>query len=95
MAQSSPDTEASDEAFSRLFLAVHPLFVEVGHRINAEDERDVVLIPTVEMSRLSKVGIASKLDVAKSSALAQNGCSVEILCGLFVAGAIAAAVDDV
>jgi len=93
VARSSPDTEASDEAFSRLFLAVRPLFV--GHRINAEDERDVILIPTVEMSRLSKVGIASKLDVAKSSALAQNGCSVEILCGLFVAGAIAAAVDDV
>ena len=69
--------------------------VEVGHRINTEVELDFVFIPAVEMLRLGKVGIAPKLDVPKSSKPAQNGCSVKIVCRIFVAGAISTAVDDV
>ncbi len=55
------------------FLQFVHSFVEVGHRIDAEDERDVILIPAVEMGRLSKVRIAAQLDVAKSSTPAQSG----------------------
>jgi len=77
------------------FLQFVHSFVEIGHRFDAEDERDVVLSPTVEMGRLSKVRIASHLDVAKSSTPTQIDCSVKILCRMFMAGAISTAVDDV
>ena len=41
------------------FLQFVHSFVEVGHRINAENKRNVVFIPAVEMLRLGKVGIAA------------------------------------
>ena len=68
--------------------------LEVGHRVDAEEERHALGIPGVELLGLGEVGVAAEVDPAEAGLAAQQDRQVELLGGPLVRGAVAGAVDD-
>ena len=70
--------------------------LEVGHRVDAEDEADVAgLVPAVEVLGLGEVGVAPQGDPLESGLAAEGDHLVQGLGGPLVRGPVAAAIDQV
>ena len=70
-------------------------FIQVGHGVDTEDELHTVGIPAVQVRRLGEVGVAPQGDLTEAGPTAQGDGSIQIEGCVLVAGAVAAAVDQV
>ena len=68
--------------------------LEVGHRVDAEEERHALGVPGVELLGLGEVGVAPEIDAAEAGLAAEEDGQVELLGGPLMRGPVAGAVDD-
>ena len=68
--------------------------LEVGHGVDAEEERHILGIPAVEPRRLGEVGVAAEVNGTEAGLAAEPDHPVELIAGALVRRAIAGTVDD-